>query len=69
MKIEREDVNRMKELARKVAHERNKVKIHELEVGFKHNMAAKYGEKTAITMLTKIWAMADRLKRNQDGKI
>ena len=62
MMIAREDVNRMKELAKKVAHERSAVKIHELEVGFKHYMAAKYGEKTAITMLTKVWALAARLK-------
>lgn len=62
MMIAREDVNRMKELAQKVAHERSAVKIHELERGFKNNMAAKYGEKTAITMLTKVWALAARLK-------
>lgn len=62
MMINREDVNRMKDLAQRVSGERNPVKIHELEVGFKHNMAAKYGEKTAITMLTKVWKMAAKLK-------
>ena len=64
--IAREDVNRMKDLAREVAHERNKVKIHQKEVGFKNYMAAKYGEKTAITMLTKVWKMAASLKERKD---
>lgn len=62
MMIDREDVNRMKELARLVANERNAVAIHEHEVGFKNYMASKYGEKTAITMLTKVWKMSSQLK-------
>lgn len=62
MLIDREDVNRMKDLARAVAKERSAMKIHMMETDFKKAMAAKYGEKTAITMLTKIWAMADKLK-------
>lgn len=60
--IAREDVERMRELARKVSVERNLVAIHELEHGFVDYMSAKYGEKTAVRMLTKVWRMSSQLK-------
>lgn len=67
MIIEREDINRMKELARWVAaNERNHVGIHEREVGFKNDMAAKYGEKEAIRMLTKVWKLSKELQEDKD---
>ena len=58
MMIAREDVERMKDLARKVAAIQDPVQIHHLEVGFKHNMAAKYGEREAIRLLTKVWQLS-----------
>ena len=62
MKIEREDVNRMRELARKIAGlGRNPVAIHQLEHGFVDYMTAKYGSLTAITMLTKVWKLSRQL--------
>ena len=65
MIIEREDVERVKDLARKVAAIQDPVKIHYLEVGFKNNMAAKYGEKEAIRLLTKVWQLSAK-KENHD---
>ena len=63
MKIEREDVNRMRELAQKLARiRRNPVAIHQLEHEFVGDMAAKYGKQTAVTMLTKVWKMSSQLK-------
>ena len=63
MKIAREDVNRMKELAQKLAGiQKNPVLIHQLEHGFVDYMATKYGKQTAITMLTKVWKMSSQLK-------
>lgn len=62
MKIEREDVVRMKELARKVANETNAVAIHELEHGFIDYMTTKYGRKKAVEMLTKVWKLSAMIK-------
>ena len=62
MKIEREDVARMKTLARRVAAEKDPLAIHELEHGFVDFMTAKYGKQTAITMLTKVWKLSAMLR-------
>lgn len=62
MKIEREDFNRMRELAQKLAGIRNNpVAVHELEHGFVDYMTVKYGRQTAVSMLTKVWKLAAKL--------
>jgi len=67
MKIEREDVNRMKELAQKLAGiGKNPVAIRRLEHGFVDDMTAKYGRPAAITMLTKVWKMTAMLRVQPD---
>ena len=66
MIIEREDVERVKDLARKVAAIQDPVQIHHLEVGFKNHMAAKYGEKEAIRLLTKVWQLSAARKDRED---
>lgn len=68
MTIAREDVERMRELARKVSGERNLVVIHELEHGFVDYMSAKYGEKTAVRMLTKVWKFSAMLKKEAENE-
>lgn len=62
MTIAREDVNRMKELAEKVAVLTDPVAIHQLEHGFVDFMTVRYGEQTAIAMLTKVWKLAGQLR-------
>jgi hypothetical protein len=70
MKIAREDVNRMKELAMDLSKIRkNPVAIHQKEHGFVDYMTAKYGEQTAITMLTKVWKMSSQLKAIPDMEV
>ena len=63
MKIQREDVERMKDLAKKVSVIRDPVAIHQLETGFMHYMQPKYGEKTATEMLIKVWQLSDKLRK------
>ena len=67
MKIQREDVERIKELARKVSVTRDPVAIHEMETGFKNYMQAKYDEKTAIDMLVKVWQLSYKLRKMETG--
>ena len=62
MTIAREDVNRMKELAEKVAVLTDPWAIHQLEHGFVDYMTAKYGKPEAIRMLTKVWKLSARLR-------
>ena len=62
MTIAREDVNRMKELAEKVAVLTDPVAIHHLEHGFVDYMTVRYGKQTAIAMLTKVWKLAGQLR-------
>lgn len=70
MKIDREDVNRMRDLARKIAGIRkNPVLIHQLEHGFVDYMTVKYGKQTAVTMLTKVWKMSGQLSSVQDQEV
>ena len=67
MTIAREDVNRMKELAEKLAVLTDPVAIYQLEHGFVDYMTVKYGKTAAVTMLTKVWKLAKK-RRNAAGE-
>lgn len=64
MIIAREDLERMKELARKISVTPNweTKRLYEMQHEFRDLMAEKYGEKIAIAMLTKAWKLSARMR-------
>ena len=64
MKIADEDVQRMKQIAE--ASLRTPAKqLYHLEHEFTEDMAAKYGRQEAMRLLTKIWALSERLRNRE----
>lgn len=64
MTIEREDVTRMKELA-KASLQTPPKELHHLERVFLNDMIRKYGKTEAMRLLTKVWELSARLKANR----
>ena len=58
VKIDREDVNRMRNVARQVSKERSAFKRRCIERDFVESMAEKYGRSKAMEMLTKVWKLS-----------
>ena len=55
--IDKEDIERMKALALKLAHTENKTHRFRLQMDFVHAMEKKYGHEKATAMLSKVWQM------------
>lgn len=64
MTVAREDVNRMKELA-KASLRTPAPQLQHLERVFLDDMTMKYGKTEAMRLLTKVWALSARLKENR----
>ena len=64
MIIAREDLNQMKDLARRMSVTPNweTKRLYEMQHDFRDRMAEKYGEKAAIAMLTKAWKLSARMR-------
>lgn len=58
VKIDREDVNRMRNVARQVSKERSAFKRRCIERDFVESMAEKYGRSKAMEMLTRVWKLS-----------
>ena len=54
---DKEDIERMKALALKLAHTESKTHRFQLQMDFVHEMEKKYGHEKAIALLTKVWQM------------
>ena len=65
MTIAREDVNRMKELA-KASLQTPPKELHHLERVFLDDMIRKYGKTEAMRLLTKVWELASKLEERKN---